>query len=452
MAWDGMHYHDRPYEDVAGRFGSEYSSVYQPYDQMPGAYGQIPAPPHWYGREWHDWYQQSWASSSVGDRYAHGYTGARPIQHGPPMHAAPWDAEADAYWQWAGGNAYGNDWWQRRAMHGGYYPENDAGNQENTAEPDENASAKPEKPLEQKKGKRKRYEDDDRGRRGMPGDDVSLCYLCSCRYGQMLKLPNGDIYCTSCIDTYFAHKRNTIGPDDDSGLEDDRTEDIQVACPAERSVIRRSDAIPVSEAQIRQAKLLKEEVHRMSDWSIELTPQRVKASQPWAITGAQVLGTPKTGEWEDAYFDIFEYGERGWAYAVRLSDGMFGWLPYKFTVQVPDEKDPAPTCGDAEAAARHWFSIVNHAVLEEKESAEVDPWRPPAADPSKVDANEEAEALAEKWIADWSSDKRRDPADRFGGPERDPFLRTGDARARCVSPETAAAYLCISDDELPCPA
>ena len=36
--------------------------------------------------------------------------------------------------------------------------------------------------------------------------------------------------------------------------------------------------------------MLKEELHRMSDWSIELTPQRVKASQPWAITGAQVLG------------------------------------------------------------------------------------------------------------------------------------------------------------------
>ena len=69
----------------------------------------------------------------------------------------------------------------------------------------------------------------------------------------------------------------------------------------------------------RSPRLQKEEAHRMTDTSIELRPERVKASRPWPITGPQVLGTPKTGEWEDAYFDIFEYGERGWASKKRLT-------------------------------------------------------------------------------------------------------------------------------------
>jgi len=214
--------------------------------------------------------------------------------------------------QWTDGNQYQPDWWQGRPMDDGYHPENQGipaqphENQEIPAQPHADAAAEPEVVGGQKKGKRKRYEDDDRDRRGMPGDDASLCYLCSCRDGCMVKLPTGHIYCESCLDKYFEHMHA-------NSKIDAPKECIQVACPAEKSVIRLSDKVPVSDAEIRMVKLQKEEAHRMANTSIELKPVRVKASRPWPITGPQVLGTPKTGEWEDAYFDIFEYGERGWA-------------------------------------------------------------------------------------------------------------------------------------------
>lgn len=434
MAWNGMGHHVQSFGGAGEHFGGEYPHMHGQYPQMAGAYGQMPAPQHWYGQ---DWYQHP-PAAPFDYRFSQGYMEGPPIQNAPPMQGAPWGAEA--YPQWTGGNQYQPDWWQGRPMDVGYHPEN----QEIPARPHENAAAGPEIVEGQKKGKRKRYEDDDRDRRGMPGDDFSLCYLCSCREQPMFKIPIGHIYCESCLDTYFEHKRYANSTGDDPRPEDAPKEDIQVACPAERSVIRINDRVPVSDAEIRMAKLQKEEAHRMTDTSIELRPERVKASRPWPITGPQVLGTPKTGEWEDAYFDIFEYGERGWAYAVRLNDGIFGWLPYEFTTKVTQEEDPAPTCEDAEAAARRWFSIVNPAVLNETEHPEIDPWQPPTTDPPRLDQSEEAAELAAAWIAKWGPDKPRDDVDRA---ERDPFLRTGRARARCLSPDDAAAYLGIPDED-----
>ncbi len=123
---------------------------------------------------------------------------------------------------------------------------------------------------------------------------------------------------------------------------------------------------------------------------------------------------------------------------MRLNDGIFGWLPHEFTTEVTPEEDPAPTCEDAEAAARKWFSIVNHAVLNETEHPDIDPYQHPTSDPPKVDHSEEVKELTKKWIEKWGPDKPRDGVNR---DERDPFLRG--ARARCLSPDEAACYLGI---------
>jgi hypothetical protein len=155
-----------------------------------------------------------------------------------------------------------------------------------------------------------------------------------------------------------------------------------------------------------------------------------------------VLGTPKNGEWEDTFFDIFEYGERGWAYAVRLNDGIFGWLPYKFTARLADDEDPALECEDAEAKARQLFEKVNLAVYKEEALSDEEPWEVPSSDPPKLDQSEEAAELAAAWLARFSPNP--DAAETAERPENP----RGPARARCLSPDDAAVYLGISEEEL----
>ena len=51
----------------------------------------------------------------------------------------------------------------------------------------------------------------------------------------MFKIPIGHIYCESCLDTYFEHKRYANSTGDDPRPEDaPKIEDMQVACLVER--------------------------------------------------------------------------------------------------------------------------------------------------------------------------------------------------------------------------
>jgi hypothetical protein len=188
----------------------------------------------------------------------------------------------------------------------------------------------------------------------------------------------------------------------------------------------------------------KQEEYRKSPAATTEMRKRVRALQPWAITGPQVLGTPKTGEWEHTYIDVLEIGERGWAYAVRLKDGIFGWLPEKFVE--PVEEDPAPSCEDATAAAQRWFEKINQAVFEEALLPGEESWQVSTADAPKLDADAEAAALAAAWIAKHGPDSIN-PDDPDAEPRRNPFTRRDGARARCLSPDDAAAYLGIPDDD-----
>jgi hypothetical protein len=158
------------------------------------------------------------------------------------------------------------------------------------------------------------------------------------------------------------------------------------------------------------------------------------------------LGTPKTGDWENTHFDVLEIGERGWAYAVRLSDGIFGWLPYAYTVKV--EEDPAPICADAIDKATRLFEEMNDACVKEVMLPGEEPWQVPGPDAPKLDSAEEAADLAKAWIKKWDPEKQEKDASDNAEPEkraeRAPRERR---RARCLSPDQAAQYLGIPDDD-----
>ncbi len=269
-----------------------------------------------------------------------------------------------------------------------------------------------------KKGKRKKFVDFKRDELEKIGDDVSLCYMCARNDNQLFQCKCGRVYCRECIREYMSflderekemarkhskRKKKHEGPqknEENEALQEPH--DVRlIECPAETCVLQIREGWP-DVKPVTTTDVLKYAEQLYAVDHEECKPQRVRAIRALRVRNNTFIleNRMNVSCCKNSLFDVYEIQGK-WAYAVRLSDGIFGWLPIDFVEPVDH---PSPICED---------DVAKALILFEESDAQYAQY---------AERTDESPILHE---------------DR-------PTQTARKNRGRCISPDTAVRYLDIT--------